>query len=174
MSWLDIIILFPLLIGLVRGLMRGLVIEVASIAAIVMGYICSRWCGPSFASWLLYAFSWDEATCVVVASAIIFVVVALLLQSLAKLLTNTLKKTAIGWMNRALGGMFGVLKWGVIIFVLVLYTHRLDDQFHFMTEELKESSVVYKKAAPLSEEIWEEVSKQVDAKQLERLKEVVI
>jgi hypothetical protein len=43
-----------------------------------------------------------------------------------------------------------------------------------MTEELKESSVVYKKAAPLSEEIWEEVSKQVDAKQLERLKEVVI
>jgi hypothetical protein len=70
--------------------------------------------------------------------------------------------------------MFGVLKWGVIIFVLVLYTHRLDDQFHFMTEELKESSVVYKKAAPLSEEIWEEVSKQVDAKQLERLKEVVI
>jgi membrane protein required for colicin V production len=174
MSWLDIIILFPLLIGLVRGLMRGLLIEVASIAAIVAGYACSRWLGASFASWLLYASSWDEATCVVLAAATIFVVVALILHMVARMITNTFKKTAIGWMNRALGGLFGVLKWGVIVFVLVLYTHRLDDQFHFMSEELKESSVVYMYAAPLSEDIWEEVSKQIDDKQIEHLKEAMI
>ena len=29
MSWLDILILLPLLIGLVRGLMKGLIIELS-------------------------------------------------------------------------------------------------------------------------------------------------
>ena len=39
MSWLDILILLPLLIGLVRGLMKGLIVELSSIVAIILGFM---------------------------------------------------------------------------------------------------------------------------------------
>ena len=77
MSWLDIIILIPLLIGLVMGLVRGLLIEVVSIAAIGIGYICSKIFSAVVASWLMTSFNWNEAVCSVVAYAVIFIIVAL-------------------------------------------------------------------------------------------------
>lgn len=168
MSWLDIIILFPLLIGLVVGLVRGLLIEVVSIAAIGIGYLCSRMLSAALASWLMTAFNWSEAVCSVIAYALIFIVVALGLILVAKLLTKVAKKMALGWANRILGGLFGMLKWGVVVLIIVLCIHRLDEQFHFISQELKDESIVYMQAAPLSEKMWKNITIQIHEYQANR------
>ena len=67
MSWLDILILLPLLIGLVRGLMKGLIVEVTSIVAIILGFFGAKWWSAAFASWLMQQFDWSETACIVVA-----------------------------------------------------------------------------------------------------------
>ena len=166
MSWLDIIILVPILIGLVRGLMKGLVVEIASIAAILLGFIGSRMWGAMFAAWLIEQFSWPESVCVVIAYALLFVGISVLLHILAKLLTKLFKTVALGWLNRLLGGLFGTLKWMIIVLLLVLCVHRLDDQFHFLQDDLKNQSIVYMQAAPLAEKIWMEVKNQIEEQQL--------
>ena len=165
MSWLDIIILLPLLIGLVRGLMRGLVIEITSIVAIVLGIIGSRLWGAIFAAWLIKQFAWPESVCVVIAYVLLFVGISILLHLFAKVLTKLFKKVALGWLNRLLGGLFGTLKWGIIVLTLVLCVHRLDEQFQFIQPDLKEQSIIYMQAAPLSEQMWAEIHKQIDEKQ---------
>lgn len=166
MSWLDIIILVPILIGLVRGLMKGLVVEIASIAAILLGFIGSRMWGAMFAAWLIEQFSWPESVCVVIAYALLFVGISVVLHILAKLLTKLFKTVALGWLNRLLGGLFGTLKWMIIVLLLVLCVHRLDDQFHFLQDDLKNQSIVYMQAAPLAEKIWMEVKNQIEEQQL--------
>lgn len=166
MSWLDIIILLPLLIGLVRGLMRGLVIEITSIVAIVLGIIGSRLWGAIFAAWLIKQFSWPESVSVVIAYVLLFVGISILLHLFAKVLTKLFKKVALGWLNRLLGGLFGTLKWGIIVLTLVLCVHRLDEQFNFIKPDLKEQSIIYMQAAPLSEKMWAEIKKQVEDRQL--------
>lgn len=166
MSWLDIIILVPILIGLVRGLMKGLVVEIASIAAILLGFIGSRMWGAMFAAWLIEQFSWPESVCVVIAYALLFVGISVVLHILAKLLTKLFKTVALGWLNRLLGGLFGTLKWMIIVLLLVLCVHRLDDQFHFLQDDLKKQSIVYMQAAPLAEKIWMEVKNQIEEQQL--------
>ena len=166
MSWLDIIILLPLLIGLVRGLMKGLVIEIASIVAIVLGYIGSRLWGAMFAAWLIKQFSWPETVCMVVAYALLFIGISLLLHILARALSNLFQKVSLGWLNRLLGGVFGTLKWAIIVLTLVLCVHRLDEQFQFIQPDLKEQSIIYMQAAPLSEKMWAEIKKQVEDRQL--------
>ena len=166
MSWLDIIILLPLLIGLVRGLMKGLVIEIASIVAIVLGYIGSRLWGAMFAAWLIKQFSWPESVSVVIAYVLLFVGISILLHLFAKVLTKLFKKVALGWLNRLLGGVFGTLKWAIIVLTLVLCVHRLDEQFQFIQPDLKEQSIIYMQAAPLSEKMWAEIKKQVEDRQL--------
>ena len=166
MSWLDIIILLPLLIGLVRGLMKGLVIEITSIVAIVLGILGSRLWGAMFATWLPRQFAWPESVCVVLAYALLFLGISILLHLVAKLLTKLFKKISLGWLNRLLGGVFGTLKWGIIVLVMVLCIHQLDKQFNFIQKDLKKKSVVYMQAAPLSEKMWVEIKKQIEDRQL--------
>ena len=166
MSWLDIIILLPLLIGLVRGLMKGLVIEITSIVAIILGIVGSRLWGAMFATWLLNQFAWPESICIVLAYALLFLGISILLHLLAKVLTKLFKKVSLGWLNRLLGGLFGTLKWGMIVLVMVLCLHQLDKQFEFIQKDLKQQSVVYMQAAPLAEKMWVEVKQQMEDRQL--------
>ena len=162
MSWLDILILLPLLIGLIRGLMKGLIVEVVSIAAIVLGFLGAKWWSAGFASWLMQQFEWNETACIVVAYALIFAGIALGLNIIARLLSKLFQKIQLGWINRLLGGVFGTAKWGIVIVALVLCVHNLDKQFQFIQPELKEKSVVYTTLTPYAEQAWEGIKAQVE------------
>ena len=155
MSWLDIIILLPLLIGLVRGLMRGLVIELTAILAVVLGFIGAKLWGTPFAIWLIQQFAWPEAICTVVAYALLFLGITISLNLFAKLLSKLFKAVNLSWLNRLGGAVFGVAKWTAIMLLVVLCVHRLDDQFHFFKEDLKQQSIIYTYTTPLSEKAWD-------------------
>ena len=165
MSWLDILILLPLLIGLVRGLMKGLIVEVSSIVAILLGFFGAKYWSAAFASWLMQQFDWSETACIVVAYALLFAGIALGLNIVARLLSKLFQKIQLGWLNRLLGGIFGTAKWGIVIVALVLCVHNLDKQFQFIQPELREKSVVYTTITPYAEQAWEEIKAQVEAKQ---------
>ncbi len=162
MSWLDILILLPLLIGLVRGLMKGLIVELSSIVAIILGFMGAKYWSASFATWLMQQFNWSETACIVVAYALLFAGIALALNILARLLSKLFQKIQLGWLNRLLGGVFGVAKWGIVIVALVLCLHNLDKQFQFIQPELKDKSVVYTTLTPYAEKAWEEIKVQVE------------
>lgn len=165
MSWLDILILLPLLIGLVRGLMKGLIVEVSSIVAILLGFFGAKYWSAAFASWLMQQFDWSETVCIVVAYALLFAGIALGLNIVARLLSKLFQKIQLGWLNRLLGGIFGTAKWGIVIVALVLCVHNLDKQFQFIQPELREKSVVYTTITPYAEQAWEEIKAQVEAQQ---------
>ena len=165
MSWLDIIILLPLLIGLVRGLMKGLIVEVISIAAIILGVIGAKLWSAAFAAWLILQFEWSETAAIVVSYALLFTGIALALNIFGRLLSKLFQKIQLGWLNRLLGGVFGLAKWGIVMASLVLCLHTLDTQFQFITPELKEKSMVYTNITPYAEKAWKEIKSQVEAQQ---------
>ena len=167
MTWFDILILLPLLIGLIRGLMKGVIVEVTSIVAIILGFWGAKWWSATFASWLMQQFEWSETACIVVAYALLFAGIALALNLVARLLSKLFQKIQLGWLNRLLGGIFGTAKWGIVIVALVLCVHNLDKQFQFIQPELKEKSVVYTTLTPYAEQAWEEIKEQVDAQKAE-------
>ena len=160
MNWLDIIILLPLLIGLVRGMIKGFVVELASILAIILGCVAARVFGGDFASWLYDIFAWPEMVCTIVAYVLIFVSAALSLHLIARFITGLFQKIALGWLNRLLGAVFGIIKWGIIVLVIVLCLHRLDCLFHFINDETKSESIIYNKVTPISEQLWDKAQKE--------------
>ena len=164
MTWLDILILLPLLIGLIRGLMKGLIVEISSIVAILLGFFGAKWWSATFASWLMQQFEWSETACIVVAYALLFAGITLALNIIARLLSKLFQKIQLGWLNRLLGGIFGTAKWGIVIVALVLCLHNLDKQFQFIQPELKEKSVVYTALTPYAEKAWGEIKSQVESK----------
>jgi membrane protein required for colicin V production len=161
MSWLDIIILLPLLIGLVRGLMRGLFAELTAILAVIFGLIGTKLWGTTFTIWLIKQFAWQEAICSVVAYVLLFLGITIVLHLIAMLISKLFKAVHLDWLNRLGGGAFGVAKWAVIVLMLVLCLHRLDDQFHFFKEDLKQQSTIYNYTTPLSEKLWAKTKQKI-------------
>lgn len=163
MTWIDILILLPLLIGLVRGLMRGLVVELTAIVALFLGFVGARLWGARFSLWLIQQFEWPEAVCSVVAYALIFLAIALFLNIAARLISRLFKAISLGWLNRLLGALFGMGKWAIVVLLLVLCVHRLDDQFHFIRPDLQQRSWVYSSTTPIAEKAWQQVRIQISS-----------
>ena len=141
--------------------MKGLVVELTSIIAVILGYVGTRLWGAMFTSWLLQQFAWPEAVCLVVAYATLFLGIALSLHIIARLISKLFQKISLGWLNRLLGGVFGVAKWAFSMLMVVLCIHRLDAQFHFIKDELKEQSLLYCHTTPLSEKLWDKVKTEI-------------
>lgn len=161
MSWLDILILLPLLVGLVIGIKRGLIIELTNLISIVAGAVCARLLSAPVTIWIAQQFTWPEAVCSVVAYTLLFLTTTIILYLLGKLLTKLFKAVKLGWLNRLLGGVFGSAKYAIIVLFIVLCVDRLDTQFQFLKQDLKEQSVIYKSITPLSEHTWDTVKEQL-------------
>ena len=144
MNWLDALLLLPLLIGLVRGLMRGLVTEIIAIVAVILGVVGARLWGLRCANWLLMQFQWPEGVCRVVAYALLFLAIAIVLNLAGRLLSKLLRAIHLGFVNRLFGGVFGALKWGIAILVTVFCVNHLDQQFHFLQDsQVVKTSALY-------------------------------
>ena len=79
MNWLDALLLLPLLIGLIRGLMRGFITELIAILAVVLGVVGARLWGARFSAWILAQTTWPAGVCDVIAYALLFLGIVLLM-----------------------------------------------------------------------------------------------
>ncbi len=140
MSLLDTSILTILALGGLRGLLRGLVKEAASLAAVLLG------------GWLAFMFHEKVAmllqgTIPPVASRMIAFVALLILAGLAahilgNLLTRLLKLALLGWVNR-LGGMALGLIEGSLVLGMVFYSVIAAPFVFTFKDTVKKHSVAY-------------------------------
>ena len=117
MNVLDIILAALLLFGLVRGFMKGLFVEVASLVALIAGVYGAIHFSNFAAEFLQSKTEWNEKTINITAFAITFVVIILTISLAGKALTKLADFAALGILNKLLGGVFGALKIGLILSV---------------------------------------------------------
>ena len=90
MNWIDFILLVPVLYGLIRGLMRGAVLEIASFLGIIIALFVARLYAPvvsyHFESWL----DVSDKSAQIIAFGTVFLVTLILIQILARLIDKFL------------------------------------------------------------------------------------
>jgi len=150
-SYIDIIIALPLIYGIIRGVMRGLITEVLAIVGIILGIVLARMYAGDAATWLQQVSSWDINLLKPIAAFGIFIVVAIVCNLLARLLTKLFKLISLGWVNRLIGGLFGAAKWILIVAVIITCVDMLDGVLQFIKPEMKQSSVLYPYALQLTQ-----------------------
>lgn len=152
MSIIDIILAALLLFGFVRGLFKGLFVEIASLVALVLGVYGAIHFSFFAAELLESKVDWSEKTINIVAFAITFVLIVLAISLAGKALTKLADFAALGFLNKLLGGVFGALKIGLILSVLLIVFDKMNNTLPFMEKEDLEESVLYepvKSLAPL-------------------------
>jgi len=113
MNFLDIILICIVALFLLRGLFRGLVQEVLSLIAVVLAiYLASRFDDALAPHLKLYITS--DITVSALSYSLIFIGTLVVVWLLTKLIRSMLEISLLGWVDRTLGGVFGLLE-GVLI-----------------------------------------------------------
>lgn len=165
LTWLDTLVLLPLLYGLIRGAIRGCFSELIGIAAIILGIVGVRMFGTGISSWLIAKFAWPEMVCRIVSAVCLILVIAIALTIIGSLLTKLFKSIHLGWFNRFTGAIIGAAKWGVVTIILVFALNFLDEHFSLLPPELKTSSPVYSTFLDWAQLAWNHLFPNINANQ---------
>ena len=109
MNGIDIAILVILCGFLLKGLLRGLLKEVCSLAGLFVGaFLAFRYHGP-LADALLKSVDLPAQIAVAITFTVLFLVTMVFFVVLGFLLSRFIKLLFLGGFNRLLGGVFGLL-----------------------------------------------------------------
>lgn len=144
MNTFDIIIAALLLFGFIRGLFKGLFVEVASLVALIAGVYGAIHFSYFIGDFLANRVSWNEKYVTIVSFAITFAVIVLTIALIGKVLTKIADFASLGLLNKIVGGIFGALKIGLILSVVLLIFTKLNNTIPFISQEHQENSILYK------------------------------
>ncbi len=154
MAVIDIVLAALLLFGLVRGFMKGLFVEVASLVALVGGVYGAIHFSNFAASYLESKTEWNEQTINITAFAITFVLIIVVIALAGKALTKLADFASLGILNKLLGGVFGALKIGLILSVVLIVFNKMNNTITFVNEEEINNSILYKPVKSLAPMIF--------------------
>lgn len=143
MEIIDIVLIGLLVVGGVRGFKKGLIDQVVSIAALLLGIWVAIRFSDFTANLLTTKFNFTSEYISVIAFVITFAAAVVGVHFVGKLAEKLVNMVALGFVNRIAGFAVGILLWGFILSVVL----SIIDKFSLVSDETKQNSIVYK---PLS------------------------
>jgi len=142
MSPVDIIILIPLLWGLYKGFVKGAIIELASIVALIGGvYVAVRFC-DYMSDKLKNTTNLNQEYIPLLAFSILFIVTVAAVYLVAKLAERFAKAVALGAVNKIAGAGLGAFKFAFALSFIVFILNAIDANGTFFTKDTKQKSVL--------------------------------
>ena len=154
MNVFDIVILVFLLYGFIKGIIKGLFIEVASLVALVGGIWGAIHFSYFVGDFLEESVTWSEKKISLAAFAITFIIIIVVVSMLGKFLTKLADLAALGLVNKVLGGVFGFVKIGLVLSIVFIFFHRLNDSISFVDDETLEESMLYESVKSIAPAIF--------------------
>jgi len=143
MNLLDFLILVPVVWLCIRGFMKGLIIELATLIGIVLGILAAYHFAGDMQNILKDFFTFSERATRIVSYIIIFVIVWLLVYIIGKILEKTVDLVAMGWLNKLLGAIIGIAKGIVLVCIIFFLIEKFDPSQKVIKPHVKEKSMFY-------------------------------
>ena len=143
MNWLDIVIVCLVGIGLIKGLFDGMVKQVVSLVALIIGIYLSS----GVAGWLcgyLEQLAWFPPKVIVPLSFFLgFVLIVGVILLAGNILQRLISATPLSIFDHLIGGILGLVLMVLFISLLFLIIENVDKQSVLITQEIKAESRFY-------------------------------
>ncbi len=146
MNYFDIIVGILLIIAILRGFRNGLIIELAALAALVLGILGAIKFSDLTEGWLMQYISSNYIG--IIAFLITFAGIVIAVHLIAKAVDKLIAAVSLGVVNRIFGAAFSFLKYTFILSVIMAVFASFDKTFNLIPEDTKNSSILYE---PLTE-----------------------
>jgi membrane protein required for colicin V production len=155
MNYIDIIFIIPIIWFAYQGFKRGLIIELASLVALILGIYAALYFSGYVADFLVNNFDMGPKYVPVVAFIITFIGVVILVHFIGRIMEKLVNMIALGFLNKLMGGIFGIIKAILFISIVLMVIHHFND--HFVSREKQEGSLLYKPIAGIAPFLWDQL-----------------
>jgi membrane protein required for colicin V production len=154
MNWLDAFIVIVLILSVVMGFINGFVKEVASLAAFILGiWGAIRFSG--FTAEKLYDFFDLTGQFVgIVAFVVTFGLIVVVIHFVGIVVDKIVNAAALGFINRLLGMVFGVIKSVLIMSIFFSVMNAIDARRSFLPGKAIEESRFYNPISDIAPSIF--------------------
>lgn len=143
MNFVDIIIIVPLIYAGWVGFKKGLVIEVFTLLALLVGI----YAGIHFSDWtsglIKDNIDIEGKYLPVVAFTVTFLAVGAIVFFAGKMIERMLKVVNLSPLNKAFGLLFGIIKMIYTLSILIILLETYDERGDFIPEDIKSESLLY-------------------------------
>jgi len=140
---LDIILGVPLLFFGYHGYRKGLIIEITSLAAFILGLYFAFYFSNFTAGILKEYFTIQTKYMAVVAFFVTFIVVLLIVLAVGKTVEKFIDILMLGFLNKLAGGLFGLLKGALFLSIIIFVINYFDASHSIIKQKTKNNSFLY-------------------------------
>jgi len=144
MNFVDILILVPLGYAGWKGFKHGLIIEVFTLLALLVGIYAGIHFSDFTARWLRETFGWESEYLPVVAFTLTFLAIGAMVYFAGKMIEQVARVTNLTPVNKFFGIVFAVLKMTYFVSVFIVLIESYDEKGEFIPPSMKEKSLLYK------------------------------
>lgn len=154
MNWIDTIIIIILGLSMIMGFINGFVKEVASLAALILGIWGAIKFSTFTAAKLYDYFDMTGKYVGIIAFLITFGFIVIIIHFIGILANKIVDAVALGFVNRLLGIVFGLLKSVLIMSVFFVILNAIDARRPFLPKETIERSIFYNPVSDIAPAIF--------------------
>jgi len=143
MNYIDIIIGLLLLFSAISGFRKGLVAELASLAALILGI----WGAIEFSyittDFLTENFNFETEYLNIISFIITFIVIVILVHIVGSAVNKFIEAAMLGFINKLAGLAFGILRSALILSIILIVFEKIDEDVEILSQEAKAKSQLY-------------------------------
>ena len=147
---LDIIILVILGLGVLLGLVKGALKQLAGLLGLVVGLLAAKALYATVAEEVFSHVTGNMTVAQMLSFLAIWVVVPLLFWVVACVLTKAMDAVCLGWVNRLLGGVLGGVVHVLLVSLAICVLEAVDTKNDLISKKQKQESVLYYRMEPLA------------------------
>ncbi len=143
MNYIDIIIGLLLLFAAIGGYRKGLISEIISLAALILGiwgainfsYIATDFIRENFGS--------DYKNLNIISFILTFIVIVIIIHLAGSLVRRIMESIIPGFLNKLAGAAFGVLRTALILSIILIAVDKIDTDVRIISPQKKAESQFY-------------------------------
>lgn len=153
MNWFDLVIVILILITLIKGFFSGFVMQVATLAGIILGAIFAGKLAEIIAPELIELVEGSSHIIGPLSYIIAFVAILVGLFFIGKLLESFIDALQMGMLNRLAGALFCSVKWIIIFSIVLNLIVEFDQDKRIIKEEVRNESYTYPYIAKVAQTV---------------------
>ena len=150
----DIIFLLIFAWAAYKGYTKGLIVQLATLVALVLGIFGAMKFSSLTANFLVEKFELETNFIHIISLIVTFVIIVIAVHFLAKLIQKLFEAIALGFVNRLLGSVFNIIKYAVILSVILVILNSVNGHYNFLPEKEVSNSKIYKPLVFLSQTLF--------------------
>lgn len=153
LNYVDVILGIPLIYGFIKGIKRGLVFEVASLVSLILGIWGAVQFSDFTGNFLSKNLGWNFENLNIVALIVTFVAIVVAVHFVARFIDKVVDMVALDFLNKGLGGVFGLLKIMLILGIVIFIVNLMEINLGIFSAEVLDNSVLYNGILNLTDKV---------------------